>query len=138
MTKEVAAAAAAAALISGTTMYTIGARTVSVGASANPAAAVETVDGRTMMGVRPVALTTTTQPEVRSSAAGVSAAPQPRERRVVTRRAPKRSWAKTAMIIGGAAAGGAGIGGIAGGGKGAAVGAAVGGSAASLYEATKR
>jgi hypothetical protein len=49
-----------------------------------------------------------------------------------------RSWKKTAMIIGGSTAGGAGIGGIMGGKKGALIGAAIGGGAASIYEATKR
>jgi hypothetical protein len=49
-----------------------------------------------------------------------------------------RSWKKTAMIIGGSTAGGAGIGGIMGGKKGALIGAAIGGGAASIYEAAKR
>jgi hypothetical protein len=51
---------------------------------------------------------------------------------------PRRSVAKTAMIIGGSAGAGAGIGGIAGGKKGALIGAAIGGGAASIYEAMKR
>ena len=51
---------------------------------------------------------------------------------------PKRSKAKTALLIGGSAAGGAGLGGLIGGGKGALVGAALGGGAASIYEATRR
>ncbi|MGE0461232.1 MAG: hypothetical protein AB7Q16_07660 [Vicinamibacterales bacterium] len=54
------------------------------------------------------------------------------------RRQPKRSVAKTAMIIGGSAGTGAGIGAIAGGKKGALIGAAIGGGAASIWEATKR
>jgi hypothetical protein len=49
-----------------------------------------------------------------------------------------RSWGKTAMIVGGSAAGGAGVGGIVGGKKGALIGAAIGGGAASIYEATQR
>lgn len=49
-----------------------------------------------------------------------------------------RSWAKTAMIIGGGAGGGAGIGGLIGGKKGALIGAALGGGAATIYESTKR
>jgi hypothetical protein len=48
------------------------------------------------------------------------------------------SWGKTAMIVGGSAAGGAGVGGIVGGKKGALIGAAIGGGAASIYEATQR
>ena len=49
-----------------------------------------------------------------------------------------RSWAKTAMIIGGGTGGGAGIGGLIGGKKGALIGAALGGGAATIYESTKR
>ena len=52
--------------------------------------------------------------------------------------APHRSLAKTALIIGGSAASGAGVGGIVGGKKGALLGAAIGGGAASIYEATRR
>jgi hypothetical protein len=51
---------------------------------------------------------------------------------------PRRTWQKSAMIIGGSAASGAGVGAIVGGGKGAAIGAAIGGGAASIYEASKR
>jgi hypothetical protein len=61
------------------------------------------------------------------------------ERVVVEERAtPQRSWAKTAMVIGGSSAAGAGVGGVMGGKKGALVGAAIGGGAASIYEATRR
>ena len=51
---------------------------------------------------------------------------------------PKRSWKKTALIIGGSTGAGAGVGAIAGGKKGALIGAAIGGGAASIYEAMKR
>jgi hypothetical protein len=51
---------------------------------------------------------------------------------------PQRTWTKTAMIVGGSAASGAGVGGLVGGKKGALVGAAIGGGAASIYEATRR
>jgi hypothetical protein len=47
---------------------------------------------------------------------------------------PGRDWAKTAMVIGGTSAAGAGIGAIFGGKKGALIGAAVGGGAGTLYE----
>jgi len=53
-------------------------------------------------------------------------------------RRPHRSWGKSALIIGGSAATGAGIGGIVHGKKGALLGAALGGGAASLYEGTRR
>ncbi|HSK09996.1 MAG TPA: hypothetical protein VK911_10480 [Vicinamibacterales bacterium] len=51
---------------------------------------------------------------------------------------PSRSWKKTALVIGGSTAAGAGVGGIVGGKKGALIGAAVGGGASSIYEAVKR
>lgn len=51
---------------------------------------------------------------------------------------PKRSWKKTALVIGGSAGAGAGVGAIAGGKKGALIGAAIGGGAASIFEAIKR
>jgi hypothetical protein len=75
---------------------------------------------------------------------------QPAVQRVVTRpRAtrvssvqrevePKRSWKKTALIIGGSTAGAAGVGGLIGGKKGALIGAGIGGGAATIYEAMKR
>ena len=50
----------------------------------------------------------------------------------------ERSKTKTALIIGGSAASGAGVGAIVGGKKGALIGAAIGGGAASIYEATRR
>jgi hypothetical protein len=50
----------------------------------------------------------------------------------------ERSKTKTALMIAGSAASGAGVGGALGGTKGALIGAAVGGGAASIYEATKR
>jgi hypothetical protein len=58
--------------------------------------------------------------------------------RVVRETAPRRSWQKTALVIGGSAGAGAGVGAIAGGKKGALIGAAIGGGAASIYEAVKR
>ncbi len=57
---------------------------------------------------------------------------------VEERREPRRSWSKTGLIIGGAAASGAGVGAIVKGKKGALIGAAIGGGAASIYEATRR
>jgi len=50
----------------------------------------------------------------------------------------RRSWKKTALVIGGSAGAGAGVGAIAGGKKGALIGAAIGGGGASLFEAIKR
>ena len=75
--------------------------------------------------------------------------PAPAPRRVttsrVTRTAPSqaesssgRDWKKTAMVIGGSTAAGAGLGAIFGGKKGALIGAAIGGGAGTLYEVKKR
>ena len=62
-----------------------------------------------------------------------------------TRRAPVRverrsgrDWTKTAMVIGGTTAAGAGLGAIFGGKKGALIGAALGGGAGTIYEVRKR
>src|SRR5207247_4378935 len=56
--------------------------------------------------------------------------------RVVERQG--RDWKKTALVIGGSTAAGAGVGAIFGGKKGALIGAAVGGGASTIDEATKR
>src|SRR6266545_1524007 len=52
-------------------------------------------------------------------------------------RARGRDWTKTAMVIGGTTAAGAGLGAIFGGKKGALIGAALGGGAGTLYEVKK-
>jgi len=72
------------------------------------------------------------QPVARSTVAS--------QRRVVSERVPekKRSWQKSALVIGGSAGTGAGVGGLVAGKKGALVGAAIGGGAASIYEGAKR
>jgi hypothetical protein len=57
---------------------------------------------------------------------------------VVERRARGRDWKKTALVIGGTTATGAGLGAIFGGKKGALIGAAIGGGASTIYEARKR
>ena len=49
-----------------------------------------------------------------------------------------RDWKKTALVIGGTTATGAGLGAIFGGKKGALIGAAIGGGASTIYEARKR
>ena len=64
----------------------------------------------------------------------VRSAPQ----RTVTRvDQSRRNWKKTALLIGGSTATGAGVGAIVGGKKGALIGAAIGGGASTLYEARK-
>jgi hypothetical protein len=71
----------------------------------------------------------------------VASAPAPAapRRAATTARAdaPRRDWKKTALIIGGTTASGAGVGAIFGGKKGALIGAAIGGGASTIYEATK-
>ena len=64
-------------------------------------------------------------------------------RRVVTQRTaseaePRRSWQKSALLIGGSAGAGAGVGALVGGKKGALAGAAIGGGAAAIYDQVKR
>jgi len=129
----------------------------------SPAMAYYTAQGATQPLGQPVAYLTTTpqpyaQPVYYTPAPQVAApAPQVVQRRVAAPRqtvyrtvepaptyrtveetAPHRSMAKTALIIGGSAASGAGVGGIVGGKKGALLGAAICGGAASIYEASRR
>jgi hypothetical protein len=68
----------------------------------------------------------------------VAVAPVQRETVSYEEDQPTRSWKKTALIIGGSTASGAGLGAVIGGKKGALAGAAIGGGAASIYEATRR
>ena len=62
----------------------------------------------------------------------------PRQTTRVVERAPQRDWKKTALVIGGSTATGAGVGAIFGGKKGALIGAAIGGGASTIYESTKK
>jgi len=64
-------------------------------------------------------------------------------RRVSSQRAssevtPRRTWQKSALLIGGSAGTGAGLGALIGGKKGALAGAAIGGGAAAIYDQVKR
>jgi hypothetical protein len=68
---------------------------------------------------------------------------RPVVRRVATQRSvsevqPRRSWQKSALLIGGSAGAGAGLGALMGGKKGALTGAAIGGGAAAIYDQVKR
>jgi len=153
------AAGVAGALISGVAMYTMGARTAQVEAFTPVAAPVQTVSPQFVpaanysTALRPVATPAITQSidtPPRPSVASTRRTPARQrsvDRAVVNEdRAPvreedvkpERSWGKTAMVIGGSAASGAGVGGIVGGKKGAILGAAIGGGAASIFEATRR
>jgi hypothetical protein len=147
-------------------MYTVGERSQKVDAFTQPAGVeyVQTVDGRfipvtpaaqssgyanplaqpvNVNGLRPAATATAPvvvervveRPVPRQTVYRTAA---PAQERVVERVPQGRSWKKTAMVIGGSSAAGAGVGGIIDGKKGALIGAAIGGGAASIYEATKR
>ena len=150
------AAGVAGALISGVAMYAVGTKAAQMDTLTQEPALVQTVDGQFVRvgdtnSLRPVAapsIATTTVTPVRNTRRTTPAsrpvyrAPV-QEREVVQdqreiAREDNRSWGKTAMIVGGSAAGGAGVGGIMGGKKGALIGAAIGGGAASIYEATQR
>lgn len=66
---------------------------------------------------------------------------EPRATRTAASRVERssgRDWKKTAMVIGGTTAAGAGVGAIFGGRKGALIGAAIGGGAGTIYEVRKR
>ena len=63
---------------------------------------------------------------------------QSTSRRTAVRVDHSRDWARTAMVIGGSSAAGAGLGAIFGGKKGALIGAAIGGGAGTIYEVRKR
>jgi hypothetical protein len=151
MTISPVSAAVAGALISGVAMYAVGPRAERVDAFAQqPTAYVQTVDGQVVpvtpaapsagvnslqSGFVPVAQPA---PAVAPQRTVYRAAAPAQERVVVQRERSGRTWQKTAMVIGGSAAGGAGVGAIVGGKKGALIGAALGGGAASIYEASKR
>jgi hypothetical protein len=148
-------AGVAAALVSGVVMFTVGAKADSLNAFNQSPALVQTADGQFVpanysTALRPAAVPTVAAAPVRSTRTApaprrtVSRAPQStreiireEDRREIARE-DDHSWGKTAMIVGGSAAGGAGVGGIVGGKKGALIGAAIGGGAASIYEATQR
>jgi hypothetical protein len=160
------AAAAVGALIAGVAVYAVNARAAQDNPFAEVPALVQTVDGRFIQvpdartigfapnAYAPMGFTTAPQaaPRVVQQAPPrvVQQAPAParvyRTSQAVQEPVyesepaarPQRSWTKTAMIVGGSAAGGAGVGGLVGGKKGALVGAAIGGGAASIYEATRR
>lgn len=145
----------AAALISGVAMYSVGTKAAQLDTLTQNAALAQAVEGQFV----PATYTTALRPVAAPSAAVVTPVRNTtrtpaRQQRTVYRapvqdreivrdereivREDDRSWGKTAMVIGGSAAGGAGVGGIVGGKKGALIGAAIGGGAASIYEATQR
>jgi hypothetical protein len=74
-------------------------------------------------------------PAPRRVAAAPVKAPRPARR---VEESSGREWMKTAMVIGGSSAAGAGLGAILGGKKGALIGAAIGGGGGTIYEVSKR
>lgn len=147
LTMKPMAAAVAGALISGVAMYAIGARAASNDSFAENPALVQTADGQYVApAAAPRAMLVSNNPAPRR-VVRTQSRPQTVYRPVepandVVYRdeevRPERTKTKTALIIGGSAASGAGVGAIVGGKKGALIGAAIGGGAASIYEATKR
>jgi hypothetical protein len=143
------AAALTGALISGVAMFAIGAHAQDQFA-ANPALmgdpGISYFASPQTPSAQPVAYAPVYAPAPRPVVSRPAAAPrqtvyrtaQPRIVSETVDTQPHRSVAKTAMVIGGSAASGAGVGGIFGGKKGALIGAALGGGAASIYEATRR
>jgi hypothetical protein len=145
-------AAAAGAVISGVAMYAVGMRVPQADAFVESPALVQALDGEYVAMARPATYTTALRPAatpVAQRRTTATAAPRRTvyrnvepavEDRVVVREEAqdRRSWGKTGLIIGGAAASGAGVGAIVDGKKGALIGAAIGGGAASIYEATRR
>jgi hypothetical protein len=137
--KAIVAAGVASALAIGSLGYIAGAKSAS-GAATDPFA-VSAFEGtpapevtRTDFVARPAPRRVTNRPvsytpapRVVSSPAVVQEAPE-----------PKRSWKKTALIIGAGAGSGAVVGGIIDGKKGAGIGAAIGGGAATVYEVLQR
>ena len=151
------AAAMAGALISGMAMFAVGARAAQNDALVENPALVQTLDGQYLAPatqpraqfvsntpsaprvVRPRTVRQSSAPAVYRSVERPAAQTVYREENAqVEEVRPERSKTKTALIIGGSAASGAGVGAIVGGKKGALIGAAIGGGAASIYEATKR
>jgi len=108
-----------------------------------PTSQVECVQGATTRGVvYPSARlqTVSNQPVVYDEVIEAPRVVRTTQARQATRTVsqPRRSWQKTALIIGGSSAAGAGVGGIIGGKKGALIGAAIGGGSSTIYEAIKR
>lgn len=150
------AAAVAGALISGVAMYAVGTKAAQNDPLAENPALVQTLDGQyaPLAAQRFDAAQGTPRAMFvsnRAPARVVRTQSQPRPVYRTSQRSddvvvyrdqedvrPERTKTKTALIIGGSAASGAGVGAIIGGKKGALIGAAIGGGAASIYEASKR
>ena len=148
-------AALTGALIAGTAMFAVGTRAFN--STPEPQALVQTADGgyayvpanslkplNTFGAQQTLGYVASPAPQIVRTAGPAQTVYRPAQQTRVVERAtvvesrPKRSWQKSALIIGGSAASGAGVGAIVGGKKGALIGTAIGGGAASIYEATRR
>jgi uncharacterized protein YcfJ len=140
--KAIVAAAVSSALAIGSLGYIAGANSAS-GAPADPfataleAAPATPIAGTTGFVTRPAARPVSVRPVSYEPAPAPRVASRPAVREVEPVK-EKRSWKKTALIIGAGAGSGAVVGGIIDGKKGAGIGAAIGGGAASVYEVLKR
>ena len=139
--KTIIAAGVATAVAVGSLGYIAGAKSAS-GATADPFAvsafeeSTAPAVARSQFVARPAPRRVTSRPVSYEPAPRVVSNPTViRETEQVE---PKRSWKKTALIIGAGAGSGAVVGGIIDGKKGAGIGAAIGGGAASVYEVLKR
>jgi hypothetical protein len=104
-----------------------------------PAVVVECAPGqRAVMAQRRVNGATQVVARCEGSSQAARARTVSRSRVQYAERAPQRTKTKTALMIAGSAATGAGVGGALKGKKGAIIGAAIGGGSASIYEAAKR
>jgi hypothetical protein len=138
--KTIVAAAVSSALAIGSLGYIAGAQSAA-GAPADPftATTLEAAPApnatRADLVTRPATRAVPVRPVSYAPAPQVASRPAVREVEPVKE---KRSWQKTALIIGAGAGSGAAVGAITGGKKGAGIGAAIGGGAASVYEVLKR
>jgi len=104
-----------------------------------PAVVVECAPGqRAVMAQRRVNGSTQVVARCEGTAQAARARSVSRSNARYVERAPQRTKTKTALMIAGSAATGAGVGGALKGKKGAIIGAAIGGGSASIYEAAKR
>ena len=104
-----------------------------------PAVVVECAPGqRAVMAQRRVNGVNQVVARCEGTAQPVRARPVSRSTVRTAERVPHRTKTKTALMIAGSAATGAGVGGALKGRKGAIIGAAIGGGSASIYEAAKR
>jgi len=87
-------------------------------------------------GYRPTAAVTAVPPRPVRTASYETESPRRSAPRHVERK-PERNWKRSALIIGGASATGAGVGAMVGGRKGALIGAAIGGGASTIYQVVK-